>query len=175
MEEMKTSYPIIVAIFSDTHGEIEKMRKTVREIKPDCIIHLGDCVWDVRGLGKEFPNTSVCAVAGNCDYGSQEPEEGVLTIGEIRIFVTHGHHYEVRENVDGLVRAAIEQKCQIALYGHTHIPDCREIQGVRIVNPGSAGIERELSISPRISMPTKPSFGRGCAARVFRSTSKPWI
>ena len=145
--DMETSIPITVAVFSDTHGETEKMKKIVREIKPDWIIHLGDCVRDVRGLRKELPNTSVCAVVGNCDYGSQEPEEGVLTIGGIRIFVTHGHHYEVRENVEGLVRAAVEQKCHIALYGHTHIPDCREIRGVKVVNPGSAGIERELTLA----------------------------
>lgn len=143
--EMKTSFPIIVAIFSDTHGETEKMKKTVREVNPDLIIHLGDYDRDVRGLRKEFPSTPVCVVAGNCDYGSQEPEEGVLTIGDIRVFVTHGHHYEVHDNTEGLVRAAIEQKCQIALYGHTHIPDCRKIQDVKVVNPGSAGIGRKLT------------------------------
>ena len=47
--------------------------------------------------------------------------------------------------LDSLVYAAQEQECQLALYGHTHEADSREIGGVKVVNPGTAGVGRTLT------------------------------
>ena len=137
---MKTKAQQTIAVFSDTHGNTGKMRIAIRETRPDLIVHLGDFDRDAKDLRKNFPHIPLCVVCGNCDYGSQEAEEGGLTVGNTRIFITHGHNYRVRDGVDSLVQAADAQDCKIILYGHTHIPEYREIQGVTIINPGSVGI-----------------------------------
>ncbi len=134
-----------VAVFSDTHSNTGRMVAELRRRPPDVIIHLGDLERDACVLRREFPEIPVYAVCGNCDYGAREPEEGVVSLGPVRAFLTHGHRYNVRWGVDSLVYAAQEQECQLALYGHTHIADSQEIGGVKVVNPGTAGVGRELT------------------------------
>ena len=134
-----------IAVFSDTHSNTGGMVRAVREEAPDAIIHLGDCFRDTRILQKEFPNIPLYAVCGNCDYGEQEAEESVVELGPVSAFLTHGHKYNVRWGVDSLVYAAQEQECQLALYGHTHEADSQEIGGVKVVNPGTAGVGRVLT------------------------------
>lgn len=134
-----------IAVFSDTHGNTEKMRNIVRTVNPDIIMHLGDHDKDTKMLKQEFSNIPVYSVCGNCDYGSQEPSEGILTFGKVNVFATHGHLYNVRDELDSLVYTAKKKNCQIALYGHTHIPDCQVIDGITVVNPGTAGMGWELT------------------------------
>lgn len=134
-----------VAVFSDTHSNTARMAAAVRDTRPDVIIHLGDHDRDTAILRRCFPETPLYSVCGNCDYGSQEPLSGVVELGPVRAFLTHGHLYNVDWNVDSLVYAAQEQACQLALYGHTHRADSREIGGVKVVNPGTAGQGRRLS------------------------------
>ncbi len=133
------------AVFSDTHGNLARMAAKVGEVRPDVIIHLGDCERDTRILRQKYPEIPLYAVCGNCDYGSREPTAGVVRLGPVKAFMTHGHLYNVRWGVDALVYAAQEQECQLALYGHTHEADSREIGGVKVVNPGTAGVGRKLT------------------------------
>lgn len=133
------------AVFSDTHANTARMVAALRRCRPDVIIHLGDLERDTRILRREFPDIPLYSVCGNCDYGSQEPTEGVISLGPVKAFLTHGHLYNVRWGVDSLVYAAQEQDCRLALYGHTHIPDSQELGGVKVVNPGTAGMGRSLS------------------------------
>ncbi len=143
--DRKESDSVKAAVFSDTHGSVAGMAAKVEEIRPDLIIHLGDLVRDTRILRERFPEIPLYAVCGNCDYGASEPEEGVLSLGPVKAFLTHGHRYNVRGGVDSLVYAAQEQDCQLALYGHTHEADFQELGGVKVVNPGSAGMGRKRS------------------------------
>jgi len=53
--------------------------------------------------------------------------------------------YNVRDELDTLVYKAKKENCQIALYGHTHIPYYRVIDGVAVVNPGTAGMGEDLT------------------------------
>ena len=47
--------------------------------------------------------------------------------------------------MDSLVYAAQEAGCQLALFGHTHIPYHEDVGGVKVVNPGTAGKGRSLT------------------------------
>ena len=116
-----------IAVFSDTHGNTAKMLQAVRSSRPDVLIHLGDYDRDTKVLRRDFPEIPLYSVCGNCDYGSGEPLWGVVSLGPVKAFLTHGHLYNVDWNVDSLVYAAQEQDCQLALYGHTHRADSREI------------------------------------------------
>ena len=55
----------------------------------------------------------------------------------MRILLTHGHRYGVKEDLQRLTYAALEQACAVALFGHTHEPFLAREQGVLLLNPGS--------------------------------------
>ena len=46
---------IKAAVFSDTHGNTALMLETVRRVRPDVLIHLGDHERDAQELRREFP------------------------------------------------------------------------------------------------------------------------
>ena len=134
-----------LAVFSDTHGNTEGIERIVRQVNPDVVIHLGDYDRDAKVLQQKYPHIPVYSVCGNCDYGSQEPTDGVLMFGRVSLFITHGHLYNVREELDTLAFIANKEGCQIALYGHTHVSDYRVVNGVTVINPGTAGVGLTLS------------------------------
>ena len=134
------------AVFSDTHHNTEPMLEAVRLCRPDLIIHLGDHDRDTLCLEREFPDIPLYRVCGNCDFAPIAPIADIVPLGPVKALICHGHTYNVDwGNVDSLVYAAEERGCQLALYGHTHVPEQRQIGGVTVVNPGTAGKGRRLS------------------------------
>lgn len=130
-----------IAVFSDSHGSSRGMVNAVREYAPDQIIHLGDGNADIRALEREFPQIPVCAVSGNCDRDCYESEYKVIKLGGINAFITHGHRYAVRYGkLDTLLYAAECNECQLAMFGHTHKAGFEQIEGIFVLNPGTAGV-----------------------------------
>ena len=134
-----------VAVFSDTHTNTARMVKAVRQSQPDVIIHLGDHDRDAEILRREFPGIPLYVVQGNCDFASLSRMKDIVPLGPVKAFITHGHLYNVKWSLDSLVYAAQEAGAQIALYGHTHVPEHREIGGVKVINPGTAGAGQKLT------------------------------
>lgn len=133
------------AVFSDTHSNTALMVEAVRRCRPDCVIHLGDHDRDTDILRREFPEIPLYNVCGNCDFGATAPLRDVVQLGPVKAFITHGHAYNVNYGVTNLVYAAQEAGAQLAMYGHTHIPDYQECGGVQVLNPGTAGKGRHLT------------------------------
>ena len=134
------------AVFSDTHTNTALMVEAVRRSRPDVIIHLGDHDRDTDILRREFPQIPLYSVCGNCDLFPESPSRDIVPLGPVKAFITHGHLYHVDYGrVDSLVYAAQEAGAKLALYGHTHQPDCREVGGVQVLNPGTAGKGRKLT------------------------------
>ena len=128
------------AVFSDTHRNTRHMLETVRRIRPDIVIHLGDHDCDTEDLRLEFPDIALYTVCGNCDFVSTAPETDIVPIGPVKAFITHGHLYNVKYiGADRLAYAAMEQGAQIAMFGHTHVPMQQQIGDVLVINPGTAG------------------------------------
>ena len=72
-------------VISDTHGNakaVEGLRALIAE--NDYLVHLGDGAGDVRGIMHEYPD-KVYLCAGNCDFFSTLPSEGILEIEKVRI------------------------------------------------------------------------------------------
>lgn len=129
-----------IAVFSDTHGFYSGMLNAVREYAPDSVIHLGDGIGDAERLTREEPTLPVICVPGNCDHESTEPEYKVVTLGGIRMFLTHGHRYGVRYGrLDTLLYAAECNEAVFAMFGHTHKAYFEQTEGIFVLNPGSAG------------------------------------
>lgn len=131
-------------VISDSHGR----RAALEKIKPlfaenDYIVHLGDGSGDVRETFSQFPEkTYICK--GNCDlfYGE---DEFVLDEEGVSLLCCHGHKYGVKSGLARLAARAKERGCSVALYGHTHRADVREVNGVLCVNPGSLGAHADAS------------------------------
>ncbi|MBE7085094.1 MAG: metallophosphoesterase [Clostridiales bacterium] len=124
-------------VVSDTHGNTKSLEKLTPLIaENDYFIHLGDGVGDIRSIRDQYPEkTYFCA--GNCDFFSAYPTEGVLHVEQVDIFYTHGHKYGVKNGLETLAQVAKSRGCEIAFYGHTHTPNVCEIDGVTLVNPGA--------------------------------------
>ncbi len=143
---------IKVVIISDSHGNLNNVRKIMgKEHNVSRVIHLGDLIGQEMQL-KEICGCEISFVKGNCDYNAAHPLFDVLEIGNNRIFITHGHHYGVNFGIDRLCYAAKENQCNIAMYGHTHIPDNSVYGGVIIVNPGSVSQPRQLNHKPTYAL-----------------------
>ena len=60
-----------------------------------------------------------------------------------RIFITHGHHFGVKNSLVALVAKGLQEKADIILYGHTHIPKIEMLDGIWIINPGSFSLPKD--------------------------------
>ena len=129
-----------IAVFSDTHGSTARMLRAAGELQADALVHLGDYERDAGCLEREFPDTPLYRVCGNCDVSPQAPQELVVSFGGVHAMLCHGHRYAVDwGRFDSMVYAAQEKGCSLVLFGHTHQAENMEIGGVKLVNPGTAG------------------------------------
>lgn len=135
-----------VLIVSDSHNTLGYMERCMDAIRPDAVIHLGDYVSDGRLLASRCPGIPFYQVPGNCDAYRCEPDMMntiVIDLDGVRMMLTHGHRYFVKEGTERLLAEARRSRVDAVLYGHTHIPDCRrEEDGLWVLNPGSAGYFR---------------------------------
>ena len=132
-----------IFVVSDTHGYIgEFLNKFSIIEKPNLIIHLGDYVKDGIEIEKET-GVKTLVVKGNGDYfqlGYNEDE--IFNIEGKKIFVTHGHIYNVRYGLNNLVYKGQEINADLILFGHTHIPILIQENDTIIMNPGSPSMPR---------------------------------
>jgi len=140
---------IRIIVFSDTHKCIEPCIQAVNNIKDiDMIIHAGDHWSDARELEDIFKNIPVKYVKGNCDF-SLAPLEELIEIGDKKIFVTHGHMYNVKQEHDRyetIKKRGLEFDADVVVFGHTHIPFNQNFGNITILNPGSVKYTRNYGI-----------------------------
>ncbi len=135
-----------ILVVSDSHGHAEPLMEAIEQEQPDALIHLGDGNRDLRGIRLMYPDLEVYAVAGNCDFYCDESDLLVTDIGGVRIFMTHGHMFGVKQTLSGLVSAAKDHGAKIAMYGHTHKENYETRRGVTVINPGSIGFSGTYGI-----------------------------
>ncbi|HMM06621.1 MAG TPA: YfcE family phosphodiesterase [Clostridiales bacterium] len=123
-----------VLIFSDSHGQKRRMVDIAAKEKPSLILHLGDHEADAAGT---FANVRTRNVKGNCDYNSVEEETRRFDLGDVKIFMTHGHRYRVKFGLEALTEAALAAGANVILFGHTHRPYLQKYPDYTIMNPGT--------------------------------------
>lgn len=132
-----------LAIIADTHvptraDEIPEW--VIEEVEnADHVIHVGDFESaDMLDTVREHA-PALTAVTGNMDSGLGLPEIATLERGGREFVITHGtgdiEGYE--ERVAGIVREEGGEEA-IGVSGHTHQLLDTEVDGVRLLNPGSA-------------------------------------
>jgi uncharacterized protein len=144
-----------VGLISDTH-----MPQRWPDLPPavgkvfaglDLILHAGDVgeLWVLDALSRYAP---VAAVHGNDDSPQAErelPERLVLAVGGRRILLWHSHFADREEELASrqddrweriLQRGATHGRragAHLVVFGHTHVPMARRVDGVLLVNPGA--------------------------------------
>ncbi len=129
-------------VFSDSHSALSFMRKAILAQKPDAIAHLGDYYDDGQVIAEENFHIPVYQVVGNCDT-FRAPHDALsqmyLPIGGVMTLMVHGHTYRVKSGTGALTAEGRRRGAGLVLYGHTHIADCHEEDGMYVLNPGPAG------------------------------------
>ena len=130
-----------ILIFSDTHGYTDSAEKQIKLInKVDAIIHAGDYDRDASALKKAFPSIPVYGVRGNNELYSKQPLDLTVKLGGKTIYITHGHLYRVKQEVDSyssLRAKAAEENADLCVFGHTHYPNLSYHGKLTLLNPGS--------------------------------------
>ena len=106
-------------VVSDIHGDYDALEQAYRaEKNVGAVVFLGD--------------------------GIREAERFEAAHGPLRVYMegvlflyTHGHVYGVKGSYQALAEAAQAAHADAALFGHTHMPFCGELDGLTLFNPGA--------------------------------------
>lgn len=132
-----------ILIVSDTHRCLDDFRKAAKKTAPlDLVIHCGDC----EGTEDYFGNIAGCPVeivAGNNDFFSDLPQEREFFLGRYKVWVIHGHRYNVTFEDKRIRKEARSRNIDILMYGHTHMPVVDIGPDLIAINPGSLSYPRQ--------------------------------
>lgn len=142
-----TQRKVKIGVLSDTHisGCDQNLREIVSKyfIDVDLIFHAGDLV-DLSVL-EIFGDKEVRAVFGNMDrqqVREKLPEQLLMDINGFRIGLIHGWG-----SPEGIERKLADKlgRVDCIVFGHTHYPVNRMMDGIYFFNPGSAFDKRSAA------------------------------
>ena len=117
-----------ILILSDSHY---KSLNDINFKEYDYILHAGD-----YGISKnEIEENGIIYVKGNCDI--EGLNEVSIEIDNKKFLITHGHLYDVKYDLTRLLFKGLSQNANFVIYGHTHIANIVEEEGIIFINPGS--------------------------------------
>ena len=136
-----------IGVVSDSHGGLYMLDKAIVAMGDiDLLIHLGDHYQDAVKVNTKYKHTLIY-VAGNNDFINDENAEKLIEFDGKRIFLTHGHRYNVNYGLMQLEFKAQEEKADIVLFGHTHRYFVDNDRGIFYLNPGSVARPRDKNSS----------------------------
>lgn len=131
-----------ILVLSDSHSSMGFMRRCIKSLQPDTVVHLGDYYEDAQLMQEENPRLMFHMVPGNCDLYrcmTRAPLKLCYPVGGVKLYMVHGHEQGVKSGISRLLQEARANGVSAVLYGHTHIPDCHQEQdGLWVLNPGSS-------------------------------------
>lgn len=140
-----------ILVLSDTH-----MPKKTKQLPPiviehlinvDYIFHLGD--WQTIDLYHELKNYApVIGVAGNIDQDELVEQLGyqkIITLKGVTFGLVHGHQGKGRTTEERAQNTFVNEKVDVILFGHSHIPILKKLEGIFLFNPGSPTDKRRQS------------------------------
>ncbi|MDD3185791.1 MAG: metallophosphoesterase [Anaerostipes sp.] len=137
-----------ILVISDSHGRNDDVKGVLEQVGDiDMLIHCGDVERGDNYI-REWAGCPVVMVAGNNDYYLDLPSQEIVEVEGYRILVTHGHTYYVNSGVDYLEEYARQEGCNVAMYGHTHVPFIDIGNDMTILNPGSISYPRQQGRKP---------------------------
>lgn len=136
-------------VFSDSHGNLDGIVEAMqRHPEYEAVFHLGDIGNDVNYLRLMTPYP-VYIVRGNCDTMLKLKETLVVDFGGKKIAMCHGHRYlSYGGGMDSLRYFGLQQKADIVMFGHTHVPLLERAKDIILLNPGSISQPRQTNKIP---------------------------
>lgn len=137
-----------IIIISDSHRHNENIETVLNAVKPiDFLIHCGDAEGSEYFIG-EMAGCPMEIVTGNNDFFSSLPREREFELQKYKIWLTHGHYYNVSIGPERIMEEAQAKGVDIVMFGHTHKPIIKKSGGVIAVNPGSISYPRQEGRKP---------------------------
>ena len=132
-----------LVVISDTHGQIDPVVNAIKNIEEiDLLIHLGDYVKDAKIIELQT-GIDMIKVKGNCDMGEDKVrEEELIEVKGKKLFLTHGHLYDVKSTLNHLYYRALELEAHMVIFGHSHVQTLEKHDGLILLNPGSPSLPR---------------------------------
>lgn len=131
-----------IGIISDSHGDIYGVRRAIKHMgSVDLIVHLGDYCRDAKKVSDDI-GREIVYVRGNCDFSREVPSELIIEKEGKKIFLTHGHNYNVKSDYTNIYFKGLQEGADVVLFGHTHWPDVFEKDNILFLNPGSISMPR---------------------------------
>lgn len=127
-----------ILVLSDSHRNFNKILKIYETENPDIVLYTGDGLKDIEELSYVY-NSEFHIVNGNCDFF--EKNYGltkILNIENVKIFMTHGHLYGVKSDLDNIKNVIKEVRAQIGIFGHTHRETLEKVEDFYLFNPGAS-------------------------------------
>ncbi len=149
-------------VFSDSHTDIETMADAILHEQPQMVLHLGDHYGDALSLRDRFPYIPMHFVMGNTDFFGSGETEQVLKVEGRRLYMTHGHLFNVKNGLNTIYLKGRSVNADIVLFGHTHVPFNEEEQGFTLFNPGSCNLYGHGRAKPTYGCISISSAGYDC-------------
>jgi putative phosphoesterase len=129
-----------IVVVADTHSSPHPdTGKYLSAEAPDAIIHAGD-IGDLAVLSDLETIAPLYAIRGNID-NHDLPDVLVLDRGALRILVVHIGVYGPKLRAE-VAQLAKQERAQLVICGHSHVPFIGVDRGITVFNPGSCGPRR---------------------------------
>jgi putative phosphoesterase len=139
-------------VLSDIHDSIDvaaavlrwaKNRNNTNDAVITAAVFLGD---GLHGLSLAESTVGFSCdwkkIRGNSETAPSIPTSDVFDFGGHRFFLCHGHQQGIYSGYGTLIASAHNAGADAALFGHTHVPFHKDVNGLLLVNPGSIGRAR---------------------------------
>lgn len=128
-----------LVVFSDVHGEMTVVDRILGwNTDAEYFLSLGD-----SELPEEYMmHHDIVMVKGNYRKDAGFVFERELEVEGLKLFMTHGHKYNVQRSLDPLAKLAYRNDYDLVLFGHTHILEITKVGKVQFLNPGSCARPR---------------------------------
>ena len=128
--------PKYLSVISDSHGARSNLARLVGDFTvSDKIVFLGDGLNDLNELF-EFED-KIVMVAGNCDFMPFVSKRETFIVEGVKFLAVHGDEFGVKNGTARLKEYAKKTGVNVVLYGHTHVPNIIEEDGITLINPGT--------------------------------------
>jgi len=130
---------MIIGVLSDTHSRNIPAAVIERFKSVDLIVHAGDMcdLLTLKMLKKIAPTK---AVQGNMDESDLKKVlslKEIITCGNLKIGVTHGHLGESRDALKNAMTLFKDDKIDMVIFGHSHQALNEKVGNTLYFNPGS--------------------------------------
>ena len=183
-----------IGVLADTHvpdrvGDLHpEIIPIFQQHKVDLIIHAGDI--SIPAVLEKLEDVApVEAVQGNRDWWRMKalPASKIITIKEVTLLITHGHghffsylwdkvpYWLLGYRFERFVRkfSRLQQDFDIVIYGHSHRPENRWVDGRLYFNPGSAYDPLRNHSGPTIGV-IEIGGGKRVEARIMKMREMRW-